>query len=300
MKRKVVKLGPATLVVSLPSKWTKKFSVKAGDELDLEEEENKLVIVPGGVKEKLETSISLSNHTESSIRTMLTNAYRLGYDSVRVAFDTEKQFQILNDVVKTRLIGFEVIKKEKGSCVIENLTEPSGDQFETLMQKVLYNVSELLTLTKQRFKKEEPAVNYEELEEKMQQYDNFCRRAVSKGKVGVKNPMLFWSFIGLIIHGQREIYHLNKYLDKNKVNISKDSIKLLDECSEIFELVKKAYLGKDMKPLEHAHTKEKEAVITNGYPVLAKQGKESIVAHRIMASARQFYLSSSPLMGLLL
>ncbi len=44
MRRKVVKLGPATLVVSLPSKWTKKFSINAGDELEMEEHNKNLII----------------------------------------------------------------------------------------------------------------------------------------------------------------------------------------------------------------------------------------------------------------
>ena len=44
MKRKIIKLGPATLVISLPSKWIKQTHVKPGDEIELEEIDNNLVI----------------------------------------------------------------------------------------------------------------------------------------------------------------------------------------------------------------------------------------------------------------
>jgi len=44
MKRKIIKLGTATLVVSLPSKWTKKFNLKSGNDLELEEANSNLII----------------------------------------------------------------------------------------------------------------------------------------------------------------------------------------------------------------------------------------------------------------
>ncbi len=44
MKRKVSLHGPSTLTVSLPSKWVKKYCIKKGDELDIEEKNSTLII----------------------------------------------------------------------------------------------------------------------------------------------------------------------------------------------------------------------------------------------------------------
>ena len=44
MKRKVVKQGAATLTISLPSKWTKKFELKNGDEINLNEKGDALIV----------------------------------------------------------------------------------------------------------------------------------------------------------------------------------------------------------------------------------------------------------------
>ena len=44
MKRKIVKHGPISLTVSLPSKWVKKRNLKAGDEVEVEEHNNGLFI----------------------------------------------------------------------------------------------------------------------------------------------------------------------------------------------------------------------------------------------------------------
>ena len=60
MKRKVVKLGPATLVVSLPTKWIKELNVKQGDEVEVGEQDRDLLIQTkkDSAVEKCEVDIS--------------------------------------------------------------------------------------------------------------------------------------------------------------------------------------------------------------------------------------------------
>ncbi len=299
MKRKIIKLGSATLVTSLPSKWTKRQSLSQGDELDIEESEDQLVISPGKVSiKKTETSMDLTNETESSVRTLVTNAYRLGIDKLTITFKSEKQYIALKNTVKTRLIGFDIIKKEKNHCIIENLTEPSVEQFDTLLQKMLFNISELLLATKERIEKGKSSSDYEEFEENIQQYDNFCKRVISKKKSSIKKTELFWLFLTLIVHGQREIYLMNKYIDKNTKKINAH---LIDECISSFELIKKAYLKKDITPLEQLHEKEKETIYNKAHKLFeTKKGKESVINYHVTSAIRQFYLAASPLMGLMI
>ena len=47
MKRKVNRVGQNTLTVSLPSKWVKENDVKQGDELEIIEEHNKILLSKG-------------------------------------------------------------------------------------------------------------------------------------------------------------------------------------------------------------------------------------------------------------
>ncbi|MBW2987388.1 AbrB/MazE/SpoVT family DNA-binding domain-containing protein, partial [Candidatus Woesearchaeota archaeon] len=44
MKRKVVKQGSATLTVSLPTSWTKKYNIKPGDEIEMEVQDKAILI----------------------------------------------------------------------------------------------------------------------------------------------------------------------------------------------------------------------------------------------------------------
>ena len=297
MKRKIVKQGAATLMVSLPSKWCKKFSLKKGDEINIEVADNNLIVSPKEIKVKSETEITLTGLAESSIRTLITNTYRIGYDKIKVNFSSDMQFKILQNVIRTRLIGFDVIKKEKNYCIIENITEPNADQFENLLQKIFLNIIELFEITDQRLQGKKPVSDYEDVETRIQQYDNFCRRVIAKRKFE-KNTQLFWTFLTLLIHGQRELYHLNRFLDKiegKRPKKSKEVLNLLKDARSLFRMIQEAYLKKEIKILEEVHELEKELIYQKAYKIL----KDPITYH-ITCCIRNFYLASSPLMGLLI
>ena len=165
-------------MVSLPSKWVKENKAQKGSEIDIEAAGNNLIISTSGIKTKSETEIKLINLTESSIRTLITNTYRRGYDKVKVYYDKQSQIKILNDVIKTRLLGFEIVNKGKGYCVIENITEPTADQFDTILKKIFYNITELFEITKDRINGNLENDEFIEVEERIQRFDNFCRRVI--------------------------------------------------------------------------------------------------------------------------
>ena len=296
MKRKLVKQGAATMMVSLPAKWIKENNLKKGSEIDLEQADNNLLISSKPIEEvKKETTIKLANLTESSIRTLITNTYRRGYDIINVNFENEKQLKILNQVIKTKLIGFDITKKQKGFCIVESITEPSIEQFDTIFRKIFFNISELFEVTKKRMKGKETN-DYEEIEERIMKYDNFCRRVISKRKIINPKSEFLWTFLTLLIHGQREIYHLNRILPKSASDKAKE---FLENAKTIFELIKKAYLEKDIHLLAKVHSLEKELIYKKGYSLL-KKTKEAPIIYHIMLAIREFYQSNSPLSGLIM
>jgi phosphate uptake regulator len=297
MKRKIVKQGQATLMISLPTKWCQNANIKKGDEVNLEVINDRVVVSSEKINTKKETIINLKGLTESAIRTFLTNTYRLGYDKIRVNLSNPQQYIMVQTVVKKDLIGFDIIKREKEYCIIENITEPSGEQFENIIQKIFYNISELFNITEERLKGKKPLTEYTEIEERIKQYDNFCRRVIIKQNVSNKSELL-WSFLTLIVHGQREIYHLNKYLDKNKVTGVSDTLK---DARNVFEHVMDAYLKKSVDLLEEVHEFEKKAIYDRAYKVMVnKKGHSVVVEYHVASSLRTFYLASSPLIGILL
>ena len=132
MKRKLVRQGTSTLMVSLPSNWVKKHDLEKGSEVDLELAQDKVLVSASELKKKRSTKIELVGLTESSLRTLITNTYRKGFDRIEVLFKDNKQFKIIEQTIKTKLIGFEVINKKANTCIIENITEGNKDLGEII------------------------------------------------------------------------------------------------------------------------------------------------------------------------
>jgi phosphate uptake regulator len=296
MKRKLVKHGDATMMISLPAKWLRENKHGKGDELEVTERGRELIVGGSLEKGKQSTEISLGSLTESSIRTILTNAYRVGYDKIKVYFKDKKAVEIIESTLHTDLLGFELIKKEKDYVIIENITEPSKDQFDNIFSKIFLNIDDLFEILEDNFRGEKK--EFSQTEQKIKQFDNFCRRIISKK--GLDDDLrLKWVFHSDLIHAQREIYHVLRYLEKNKIKISKEILDLLENSKKIFELLKQSYNEKNILKLEQIHDLEKEIYYKKGYNLLRKvKDNESIIVHHLLNTIRGFYLASSPLIGL--
>ncbi len=79
MKRKVVSHGPASLIISLPAGWVKRYNVRRGDELDVEEDGRTLRVSTGAVAEGKSISLSLEGFGPLVVR-LVKDIYAQGYD----------------------------------------------------------------------------------------------------------------------------------------------------------------------------------------------------------------------------
>lgn len=284
-------------MISLPSKWVKEKQLKKGQEVNIDEDSGKLVVSIEGLAEKKTKEISLKSMSESPVRLLLTNAYRSGYDILKVEFD-EGQLKVINDILEEYMIGMEVTKKEKNSCIIESITEPSPEQFEAILGKIFMNLDALLEVTAQRINGEKTSEDYEKIVHKIHQYDNFCRRVIIKEQQN--KSYLYWSFLSILGHSARELLHLNELLDKEKIKISPETKKIVQEIKALADMIATAYQKKDISLIEKVHKSEKEIEKKSESLLESKKGSEIIVIHYLASAGRKMYLASSSLFTLLL
>ncbi|MBS3079676.1 hypothetical protein J4218_06140 [Candidatus Pacearchaeota archaeon] len=296
---KLIKQGGGGFTIYLPKKWVDENKLSKGDNLDVTVSGKELIIGPKATNKKSEIETKLTNSSETSIRTLITNVYRTGYDRVKIFFNTEDQFKILQKIIKTRLIGFEVIKKEKDFCIIENITEPSVDQFDNILNKLFLNIEEIFDITKERLNNSKEKIeDYNEVEERIHKYDNFCRRMIIKQKLIKQKSELFWSFLSQIIHAQRELYLLNKSF--NNKEVSKQIKELFETAKRLFDLTKQAYFENNIEILWKIHKIERETIYKKAYSLLETKPKESKITYHLASCIRQLHLSTSSLAGLIM
>ncbi len=298
MKRKLVQQGQSTLMISLPSEWIKRNELKKGDEVDIQSLGASLSLTKEGQFTKKNVSINIRSLTESAVRTALVNAYRFGADKVEIQFKNLEQFQIIILTLKHYLLGMEVTTKGTHSCTLETISEPSVEQFDIIFQKIFYSISLLIELTEERFAGKQPIESYHDIVYKVHQYDNFCRRVIAKQNRPAAEASLFNAFATLLIHGQRELYHLNQYLNNHKQKIVRSI--LLSATKELVMLLQKGYVSKDLASLEQVHEREKELIYGDLYTHLTKKGNNTIILFHLGSAIKNFYLAASPAMGLIM
>lgn len=187
-------------------------------------------------------------------------------------------------------------------CMIENITEPAANQFEKIMEKFLLNIQTLIETTKARYECRGAASlkEIESIQERIQAYDNLCRRIMTKSSYPEKKREFYWTFLALMVHAGREIYHANKVITKKRKK-QRGVQELFQEARELVSLLRQAYKEKRMHLLEKIHEKEKMLIYKKGYALLKEtRGENTVIVYHLLASIRQFYQANSPLAGLIL
>ena len=97
MKRKIIQIAESTQLVSLPRKWALRHGLKKGDEVEVIEEGDEVIIQTGKEAKQEAVTIDLTKSGRLAERFLIT-AYRSGYDEVRILY---KDPDILQRLQKT-------------------------------------------------------------------------------------------------------------------------------------------------------------------------------------------------------
>ena len=135
MKRNVILMGGRTFVLSLPSAWVKKYRIQKGEELDIEENGNRIIISTEKSSDGGELEVDFS-----SLNVMIGRAvgglYKAGYNKVKVKFETKEQLQKIEDTLHRTCVGFQITKQGENFVVIECLSEVLPEEFEKSLKSL--------------------------------------------------------------------------------------------------------------------------------------------------------------------
>jgi phosphate uptake regulator len=146
MRRKVVQIAGFTKVVSLPSQWVKKNGIEKGDELEVSERGNFLLVSANHTAKKLRRAhIDASKLNTNVIWPLLSMIHKTGYDEIKVTGTSKEMMRIIHDKVSSSLLGFEVIEQMNDYCIIKNIAEGMPTNLQSVLRKVF-----LVTLSQAR------------------------------------------------------------------------------------------------------------------------------------------------------
>jgi phosphate uptake regulator len=182
MIRKVSKIGPATLMISLPSSWVKKYKVKKGDELIIEEENEKLIVKNNQNSNFGEWIINSKDMNPKIIKRYIIAGYKLGIDKIQFTNTNSDIIRKISPIIVQNILGFEIINKTQDSFTIKSMqTETTLDFNESvkiIFQLLLEMAKECEIILEKNDKINTEHIN--ELESNNNRLTNLLRRIINK------------------------------------------------------------------------------------------------------------------------
>ncbi len=295
MKRKVVKHGTATLTISLPVQWVKKFNIKQGEELDVEERGNRIIIKPYNELSEKDIVINIENK-EDFLKRLITIPYILGYNAIKVKYKDREVLTKVQETISNYFMGFEIVEQNSNYCLIKNIAKGIEEEFDVMLNRLAIITIGMLKDVYEAFKTNKLDLISESKSSEMaaNKINLFCRRMLNT--IGHKNKIttIVYNTACYLEELTDEIHYLSEYAVLHKVKVSKDVLSYIQDLIKQLELWYKAFNEYkpeyilDMKKIEIKLQKE-------GINLLDSGSKWIVIIHYLAAIQENIHHMSEDL-----
>jgi len=138
--RKVQRLGPSTLAMTLPASWAKEQNVEKGDEVTVRESgKGTLTVTPESARnEESEATIHAENFGADAVERAIVGQYVLGRRIIHVRAEETLDSAHINAVYKaeTQLMGLGVIEETPDRITIRCSVDPEDFTLDNLLERL--------------------------------------------------------------------------------------------------------------------------------------------------------------------
>lgn len=263
MKRKVIQLAHRTHVVSLPSKWVKRYDIHKGDELEVEENGQQLIIstISASDSEKIQINADELG-TDVLKRWVISSLHKSGYDEIEILYKDPKVIDIVQDVLREVLLGFTVVEHTKNRFVIKSIAHEQEKEFDILLRRaflVTKNMGEGIY----DYLKEGNQAQLTELlplEKSNNQLTNVVHRILNKrgfkdGKKTTFAYVIAWNLEKVCDHYKDLVIYLS---NNPKTKLSDSTLEMLHDANNYFTEYYELFYNFDIKKLNSLHKKKND------------------------------------------
>lgn len=281
MKRKINRVGTSTLTVSLPSKWANTHGIKPGDEIEVIENDDQLILNINPKHEPKKISYNLTNFAKRAVKWAINIAYKKGYDEVIVHSDSEDTIDFLTYAMSINP-GYEIFEQTGNKVVIKNIAKSYDNNFKNLLRRDFLNMKELVNLMLEKIKSNDlkSLIKLERFLEYNDRIATIGERIVnieiSRSNVSSFYYIIFWYHEKIV---DRLKYIIHYFADEKNCNtkISKEAIKLFQEVKSLFDSYYEAHYNFDINKVNDM-IKSQSAIKTEAQEMLSnKKGKEIVI-----------------------
>ncbi|MBU0758670.1 MAG: hypothetical protein KKF44_11485 [Nanoarchaeota archaeon] len=258
MIRKVVKHGKATLTVSLPAKWCRKFGVREGDELEVNEKAREIVInISHNQKEPMRATIDFTSrkYSEKVIRWIITAVHKKGFDEIEIYYDSDLIHRIIQDKLKNLFLGWVIMNQKENYVLLKNINNEDEKEFKNLLRRaflVSINMGQSL-LDRIKNKNYDNITNLIDLEKTNNQLTNYCERILNRGYIA-KDICFLYIIVWNIEKIPDEFRAICNYLSgRSNIEMNSSITMLFENILEYLEGYMKLFFNFSFNKLQELH-----------------------------------------------
>lgn len=278
MRRKLIKQGQGGFTVTLPVNWVREYGLKGGEEVNVNEQENGVLISAQLAKREKTIALDVSNYDPRMILNLINQSYRLGYDVIKINYNTVEQEKTIQDITPSVLLGFEIVDRTDKKIILQNIAEPDPEKIEIIIRKIFLQILSISELVIQGLQENRSnLVELHKLKEQVDKYTNYTRRTIIRSKYGGERAALLYAIISqlsLICHAYVYLY---EYVLKTKAPISKEIINHLMLATKMFKDYYSAFYKKDLNLLYQIGVAKIDLTAANNQLLEKKKGTENVI-----------------------
>ena len=237
-------------MVSLPAKWARKQNIKKGDEINLEEQDNQLIIGSEKSISDNKTSVDVTG-LDPMVKRTLGALYKKGYDEVDVQLSSA-ELEPAHEVIREEFIGFEIVHQGKNTITLKKISSIDRAQFDAMLRRIFLVINQMAEESLEAIQKNDydwlKTIAY--LDKDINKYADFCRRILNKyGHSDFKvSPPMYYIVEQLERVG--DCYRdISKYVIKNKIQPSEQVIAHYVEINNFVRQFYEIFYKFDLKEL---------------------------------------------------
>lgn len=234
MKRKIARIGPSTLMISLPTKWVKKNNLSKGDELNIEEDNNTLIIDSSLNPKSKKITLNVSKFGIMTGR-VIGALYKSGYDEMKIEYNLPSTIEIIQNELSKGFIGVDIIHHTENYCIIKSMATLNHEEIDNsirrLFRLLIDNAQESYIAVKDdNFKQ---LINIASKDLNINKFSDFSRRLLNKFGYKKQDKTNLIYFIAEELENIGDKYaSLCRCISSNETNVSKEVLSVYKEIND--------------------------------------------------------------------
>lgn len=296
MRRKIIQIADSTQLVSIPRAWAKKQGLKKGDEVEVEEKENNLIISLDK-KDQIERVSIQIDKVESFLLRFIGALYKSGYDELELSYKNASIFYGVLNKISDYYPGYDIVEQTEKKVIIKDLGHQREASFDVVLRRLFVVTASLITEFKEAFKRGSVIELREILHLEMtnNRFSNFCERLLNKqGHKDYKITFLYniiWEMEKLV----DEYKYLGQYIVKHhekegtKMKISKQVLDIIELSDMTFREFYSLFYKFNMDSVNIINLNRKKIIKESKNIMESSKGFDSVIAHHMIIISQMIF-----------